>query len=215
MPHRTILCFGDSNTFGTVPMRSLSQRDRFYSASRWTGVLAGRLGPTFNVIEEGLPGRTTVHDDPIEGASRNGKTYLLPCLESHRPLAAVVMMLGTNDLKTRFSVTPTDIGWSVAALVEVIRAAEVGQDGQSPKILLVSPPPIEELGFLGGIFTGGAAKSRQLASAIAEVAASYGAGFLDAGAHIHVSPTDGIHFEADQHGKLGTAVADALELLLA
>jgi hypothetical protein len=45
--------------------------------------VAEALGSGWTLIKEGLPGRTTVHDDPIEGIHMNGKTYLQPCLASH------------------------------------------------------------------------------------------------------------------------------------
>ena len=214
MTQRTILCFGDSNTHGTAPMQSLGQRQRYPADVRWPGVLAAELGPEWKVIEEGHGGRTTVHDDPIEGAARNGRTYLLPCLESHRPLDVVVLMLGTNDLKTRFSVTPTDIAWSLARLIEIIRANAPDPTGAPAKILLVAPTPIEEVGFLGEVFAGGAAKSRHLAAAIKEVARANGTGFLDAGAHIAVSPIDGIHFDPATHQTLGKAIAAAVDALV-
>ena len=56
-------------------------------------------------------------DDPVEDY-KNGKKYLLPCLDSHKPLDLVIIMLGTNDLKSRFSVTPFDIGASMENLVK-------------------------------------------------------------------------------------------------
>ena len=64
------------------------------------------------MIEEGLNGRTTLWDDPIEGF-KNGLDYLMPCLESHKPFDLITIMLGTNDLKCRFSVSAFDIAESV------------------------------------------------------------------------------------------------------
>ena len=96
---KTILCYGDSNTWGYNPATTeRSSRDE-----RWTGILRRELDDGYLVIEEGLNGRTTVWDDPIEGY-KNGKEYLIPCLETHKPLDLVIIMLGTNDLKVRFSV---------------------------------------------------------------------------------------------------------------
>ncbi len=68
---RTLLLFGDSNTHGTMPMADLEESGRFSRDDRWAGRLA-RLLPDWEVINEGHPGRTTVHDDPVEGAHRNG-----------------------------------------------------------------------------------------------------------------------------------------------
>ncbi len=108
---KTILCYGDSNTHGFNP----ATQGRFSLSERWTGVLMRELGSDYHVIEEGLGGRTTVWDDPIM-ESRNGRDYLLPCLWSHKPLDLVIIMLGTNDLKDRFSLTPFDIAAGAGAL---------------------------------------------------------------------------------------------------
>lgn len=205
-----ILCFGDSNTYGTVPMRNATHAERFGHDTRWTGVMRKELGSAYNIIEEGLPGRTTVHDDAIEGASRNGKTYLLPCLGSHNPIDLIVLTLGTNDLKTRFSLTPEDIRRGLEALIGVIGTNPSGRNGTVPKLLIVAPAPIEEIGFLGEIFAGGADKSRKIASKYSEVAQTSGAAFLDAGSLIRVSTVDGVHFDADQHEVLGKAIAEKI-----
>ena len=63
---RTILCYGDSNTWGSDP----ETRERFPEDVRWPGVLRMRLGEEYRVMEEGLPGSTTVREDPIEGITR-------------------------------------------------------------------------------------------------------------------------------------------------
>ncbi|MEK6293897.1 MAG: SGNH/GDSL hydrolase family protein [Paraburkholderia tropica] len=207
MTPRTLLCYGDSNTHGTKPLNLPGVLERFAPADRWPGVLAETLGSGWKIVEEGLPARTTVHDDPIEGRHKNGLAYLRPCLESQLPVDVVVLMLGTNDLKTRFSVTPADIAHSVDVLLETLVACRAGLGGATPHVLLMSPVPIDEVGFLGAIFTGGAAKSRLLAPLYERVAVKHGSAFLDAGEVATVSATDGIHYEADQHHKLGRAVA--------
>ena len=94
---KTILCYGDSNTYGYDPSNGF----RYPKNVRWTGVLADLLGPEFTVIEEGCNGRTTVFDDPLEGW-KNGLDYLKPCLNSHKPIDLVILMLGSNDLKDIF-----------------------------------------------------------------------------------------------------------------
>ena len=139
---------------------------------------------------------------------------LLAVLESHRPLDLVVVMLGTNDCKLRFSVTAGDIARSVDRLCGVIHGAEVGPDGGAPRLVLVAPPPLVETGCLADMFSGGAAKSAALGPLIAEVARARGAGFVDAGAHIAVSPLDGVHFDAAAHAGLGAALAQAAAALL-
>jgi lysophospholipase L1-like esterase len=178
-------------------------------ATRWTAQLAALL-PGWYVIEEGHPGRTTVHDDPVEGAHRNGLTVLPALLESHRPIDVVLVMLGTNDLKQRFSVNVTDIALSLERLVHVIRASGCGPGGAAPAVLLAAPPPIIEVDSLGAIFAGGAEKSLALGARIAQSARRLGVPFVDAGALIAVSPIDGIHYDAAAQAVLAGAFARAI-----
>ena len=179
---RTVMCFGDSNTHGTLPVPALGQGSRMAKADRWTTHFAAAL-PGWDVIAEGQPGRTTVHDDPIEGAHRNGLTVLPALLETHAPLDVVIIMLGTNDLKPRFGVPAVDIALGLERLVGVIRAAS-----PATRILLVAPPPIMEVGCLAEMFGGGAAVSLRLTDAIAAAATRAGVAFFDAGPHLTVSP---------------------------
>ena len=206
---RTILCYGDSNTHGTMPMPDLGAMGRYSRDVRWPGQLAALL-PGWQVIEEGLPGRTTVHDDPIEGAHRNGLAVLPAVLESHRPIDAVILMLGTNDLKQRFSVTALDIALSLERLVLAVRASGCGPGGTAPGVILVAPPPILEVHVLGVMFAGGAAKSLDLAPRIAAVARGLGVPFIDAGALIGVSEVDGIHYDEPAMAALAQAFAGAV-----
>ncbi len=209
---RTILCYGDSNTFGTAPMAHLEDDRRFTHGERWTSVMRAELGADWWVVEEGLPGRTTVLDDPIEGIYKNGLTYLTPCLESHRPVDIVTIALGTNDLKARFGMPAGDIAAGAGILVETVAKA-LAAFGQSAKVLLIAPPPILEAGCLADMFAGGAVKSQALGRHYKAVAARLGAGFLDAGSVIGSSKIDGIHFDLPEHRKLGHAVASAVKQL--
>jgi len=182
---------------------------RYGRDDRWAGRMA-RLLPDWELIAEGHPGRTTVHDDPIEGAHRNGLAVLPALLESHAPVDVVLVMLGTNDLKERFSVNAGDIALSLERLVRVIRGSGAGPDGAAPGVLLVAPPPVEEVGCLAPMFAGGAAKSRALAVEVQAAAARAGVSFLDAGTVVKVSPIDGIHYDAEANPTLATAFADAI-----
>jgi lysophospholipase L1-like esterase len=211
MSERVVLAYGDSNTHGTMPMETLESMGRFGPAERWPGVLAAALGGGWRVVEEGLPGRTTVYPDPVSGVHKNGLAFLPGILESHRPLDFVVLMLGTNDLKQRFAAPAIEIGESVSQLVHFTRHSYTGPAQAQPRILLVAPPPVLETGCLAEIFAGGAEKSKRLGKVYGAVAARHGCGFLDAGEVIGSSPLDGVHFDASEHEKLGKAVAAALK----
>ncbi len=204
----SVLCFGDSNTYGTAPLRWLGDAQRYPRSVRWTGHLQRALGAGVEVIEEGHPGRTSVHDDVVEGEHRNGKRVLPAILESHAPVDLAVVMLGTNDFKTRYAVTPMDVAMSVEKLASMILDAGVA------KLLLIAPPPVVEVGCLAGMYFGAAEKSQRFAAALAQAAERRGVGFLDAGRLIESSPLDGVHFEAAAHTKLGTAIAAVVSDML-
>jgi lysophospholipase L1-like esterase len=206
---KTILCYGDSNTWGWDP----AGKGRFGSTKRWPGVLRQELGEGFVVIEEGLNGRTTIWDDPIY-PYRNGKHYFVPCLESHAPLDLVVIMLGTNDLKRRFDLSAFDIAEAAGILVGLALASGAGPGGAAPKTLLVAPPPVGRLSEYAEMFEGAEAKSRRLGASYRAVAGWSGCPFLDAGEVIASSDVDGIHFEVAEHRTLGRAVADRVREIL-
>ncbi len=212
---KTILCYGDSNTWGRKPIATMGAIERFDPDTRWTGVLGQQLGAGFQVIEEGLNSRTTVHDDPIDGAHKNGKSYLFPCLESHAPLDLVIIMLGTNDLKRQFSHSAFNVARGIKSLLETVAAVAPKNCGVKPQTLVISPPPFARLSVLADMFEGGTETSRQLATQIRPIAELSGSHFLDAGEIIKMSDIDGIHFDADQHQMLGAAVADRVRQILA
>jgi lysophospholipase L1-like esterase len=142
------------------------------------------------------------------GPKRNGRLYLLPCLESHAPINLLIMMLGTNDLKARFAVTPYDIGESIGALIEIAQQSRCGLNGNCPDILIMAPPPLGKLTEWAETFQGGVEKSKRLAEYYESVASAYGCLFLDTSTVIQSSKLDGLHYDPEDHQKLGLAVAD-------
>ena len=207
---KTVLCYGDSNTWGADPETG----ERFAPDVRWPGVLARELGDGFRVIEEGLNGRTTVRDDPIEGVHKNGRTYLRACLESHKPIDLIAIMLGTNDLKERFGASASDIAQGAASLAEMALTGGCGPEDGALVVLLISPPPVGRLTYLAEMFEGSEVKSRKFSGHYQHFAEQYGCAFLDAGGIISSSDVDGIHLEADEHRKLGGAVAERVGEML-
>jgi len=214
---KTVLCFGDSNTWGYDP----ASGQRLPAEQRWTGVLQAELGHDYCVIAEGQNGRTTVWDDPIEGTrfapgghGKNGARYLLPCLESHHPVDLVVLALGVNDLKARFSLPAEDIARACGQLIDMVRACPFGPGGGAPEVLLLAPAPVGKLTAFATMFAGAQEKSRLMGRYYRAQAEERGCGFLDAGEIITTSDVDGIHFEAPEHAKLGKAVAEAVRLMM-
>ena len=108
MENIRILCYGDSNTWGYI---SGTDHQRYGNNERWTKILTSLLGDKFEIIEEGLNSRTLTSNDTRPGKEcKNGYEYLLPCLDTHDPIDLVVLMLGTNELKSAYNKTAKEIG---------------------------------------------------------------------------------------------------------
>lgn len=209
---RSVLCYGDSNTYGQTTANTPD--DRYGPLQRWPGILRQELGPEWLVIEEGLSGRTTCSDDPIEGAEKNGRTYLRPCIMSHKPLDLVILMLGTNDLKIRFNKPASEIAMGMGALVQDIKSMPAGRNGKTPEIMLISPPPIlENLKEWESVFAGGREKSLQLAGEYERIADQVEAHFFDAGSVVSSSTGDGFHLDVEAHARLGKAIAEEIQAI--
>ncbi|WP_417524573.1 SGNH/GDSL hydrolase family protein [Marinovum sp.] len=207
---RSILTFGDSNTHGTQPIVTLGEMRRFGSDIRWPRVMARALGPGWELVEEGLPGRTTQDADPVMGAHMNGQEGLKIALASHGPLDLLTIMLGTNDLKHRFAPTPERITAGLAGLLDIALHRDMAARHPGLRVLVICPPPVREVSPLRGDFHGAEAHGPALAEAYRALAAARGVGFFDAGSVIEVSETDGVHFEAPAHQALGAAVAEVV-----
>ena len=110
-----ILCFGDSNTWGYKPDKS----GRYDENTRWTGLLQKKLGSGYHIIEEGLCGRTTVFQDELR-EGRRGLDLIGVTVEMHNPIDLMIIMLGTNDCKTRYRASASVIA---KGLDQVIRKA--------------------------------------------------------------------------------------------
>ena len=207
-----VMCFGDSNTYGTPPMVQVGQHARLDAQTRWPRVMAAQAG--VDLIEEGLPGHTTMFDDPIMGAHMNGQLGLKIALESHGPLDALILMLGTNDVQTRFTCAPAQVQSGMASLLDLAQHHAVQDRHGGFQILVIAPPPVLEQGPFKHSFVGGAERSNALARLYGDLARARDVHFMDAGAHIAVSPVDGVHFDASGHLALGAAVAEKVRAML-
>lgn len=207
-----ILCLGDSNTHGycTDPADSADGAlGRFNEDERWTCLLQQRLGEEYLVIEEGLSGRTTVFQDPTEEGMA-AIDYLFPCMKSHKPIALLIIMLGTNDTKERFGANPHTIGLGMERLVQKAKATHYWQ-GQ-PNILVVSPAPIgPELELVDpdtDMGKGCSQKSFRLAEEFRLVAQRNGVHFLDAAQLGAVcNKIDFMHLTREGHRNLAEGLA--------
>jgi len=193
----------------------LASIERYTDDERWAGVMQAILGSEYKVIPEGLNGRTTVWDDPIE-EFRCGKHHLIPLLDTHDPLDLVIIFMGSNDFKSRYALTAEDVAFGVNQLiVKTMDHVSCFKDGE-PKILLITPPPTGPLAgsIFEYMFKGSEETSKHLAKHFATVAGWYGIPVIDAGQYVASSQHDGIHLDLDAHQKLGEVVAEEVKSIL-
>lgn len=203
---KRIVCFGDSNTWGYDALTD----GRFSEEDRWTARLGQILGDAYTVIEEGLCGRTTVFEDPLnEGL--NGLIYLPPCLMSHSPVDLLIIMLGTNDCKERFSATPGNIAYGMKRLI--LKAKQTRAWAGQPNILIIAPAPIEkecEQSLVAGEMGICSEKSRKLSEEYKTCAMEMGCGYFDAGTVVKMNRIDYMHFDAQSHHDLADRLYDVV-----
>ena len=210
---KTILCYGDSNTWGCEPVTFR----RYDWNTRWPGIAQRELGPDFHVVENALNGRTTVFEDPIE-EGRCGKIGFTTVLETCAPLDLVILMLGCNDCKDRFMKSAWDIAWGMELLVQYVRRAACGVNGASPEILIV--PPVElgtkwDQHIHGTVFNMRSTEiSRQLPETYKYIAERCGCHFFDPNPYA-TAGADCVHISPEDHKKLGLAIAAEVRKILA
>ncbi len=217
-----VLCFGDSNTYGTcrrVPgVEGTSTPDpdyvRLNADRRWPGVLQRILGTGYEVIEEGLNGRTTDLDEPGR-PGLDGRSYFVPCLLSHRPLDVVVVMLGGNDLKPGFGRTPGEIAEALGRYVDDVAAYATDGDGGVPVTVLVGPTHVDDTAPEYHDLVGDnpdaqyASRSRQLTEDLHRVARERGVTYASA-AEVTQPGDDGIHLDMASHSRLAELLATTI-----
>jgi len=208
---KNILCFGDSNTWGYDP----ATQTRFSKDIRWTGVLQQLLGSKYNVIEEGLNGRTTnVNEKQDHGLGyfrpfRSAMDLLSVLIETNSPLDLIIVMLGTNDLKTNFNQSSEMIAKNMRLVCESI----IDNDYfQSKSIILVSPTHInEESPNLLDSFVGTTQASQSFSNSYRKISDDLDLYFLDASESVKTNKIDGLHWDAMQHSDFANSLFNKIK----
>ena len=225
---KTIVCYGDSNTWGFIPVAGEAEPEevsaRFPYGVRWPGALSRLLengpgsgsekdsekGPGgYLVVEEGLNGRTTAFNDML-GKYRNGAKYIGVCLATNKPIDLLIIMLGSNDTKNYLRQTAASITRGVERLVTIAFASGCGPGGGPPEILIISPARLQD-----AIMTSrmrlefdqvSVQKSQELAGQYFNLARRYGCYYMNASVYAEASQTDGLHLDKKNHIKLAKAI---------
>lgn len=204
----TVLCYGDSNTYGYDP-----HGGRYSADVRWPKRLAKLLGEEYEVISEGLNGRTTTYDRE-DGIFKNGLPYLTPCLLTHMPIDWLIFMLGTNDCNAELHLSTEDIARGMDKLLNVSRLVCLETQGFVPKTVLVVPaailPDVEGTPFEDQLDEAAIRKSREIAPYYAALAEKYGCIFLDGTDELEVSAVDCEHLTEAGHARLAQLLCEII-----
>ena len=210
---KRILCYGDSNTYGYIPTGG-----RYDAHTRWPMRMGELLGEGWAVVEEGFNGRTCVMDDPTEGGFKSGVALMPPILMSHNPLDAVLIMLGTNDTKRRFGLTPMTIGQGMMQLARTAKQFAVNEAGKGARVVIVAPPLIldnlMQTRHAECFGEQAIAVSKGLSREYRRISKLMRCDFFDAGPYAEVSSLDAVHMTAEGHLKLAEAMAAYMKKLL-
>ena len=197
---KSVLIFGDSNTWGLIP--GSDPAERYPQDVRWAGRLQSRC-PDVRFSEDGVCGRTIAHEDAVR-PNRNGLVALRTRLKTEPTPDAAIVMLGTNDCKACYTLSAPQIAEDMRALLRVLESYVPAN-----RILLIAPP------LLGADvwksekdpeFDQNSVRTcRALTEGYRKIAGEHGTAFLAAADHVTVSAVDDEHLDADGHRKLSDA----------
>ena len=205
----TVLCFGDSNTFGYNPRTG----GRYPSYFRYPSILARFLGEDYTVVDEGLNGRTTAF--PRNGFEWLSGLYAIrPVLAGHYPVDTLVLMLGTNDCAVSLALSAEEIARGMEELIRASQEVLLEKQGTLPRIILVCPPHIEESVWKGPFAEEMDRKSLEASAALPglyeELARKTGCEFLNLDGVIRFSELDSEHLRPFDNYRLAGMLAERI-----
>lgn len=180
---RTILCYGDSNTYGFDP-RGFGG-GRYPADTRWTGILDSL--PEWHIINEGENGRS-LPKTPLE-------FHLLEQMMLQAQPDGVCIMLGTNDLLC---------GSTARTAAGHLRKLLSCFDQTSRKLLL-APPVLQAGDWVTE--PSWIRESIQYAACCHAEAKAYGFSFADTSTWEIALAFDGVHFTEEGHRRFAVQAA--------
>ena len=210
-----ILAYGDSNTWGEIPLSGEQHSEN----DIWTYQLQKMLGDNYLVINEGLPGRTATDISNISKKlerdyAQNGFIHFARILESHLPLQLLIIFLGTNDLKNRFNRTSSEISKGIEALIKEARRICLEQNIDFPEIIILSPPIVKESKVKPPYQMEGAEKrSREFFKYYSQVAKRNNCLIIDLSKFLESSDLDGMHLDREAHQQIAEHLSELILIL--
>lgn len=181
---RSLICLGDSNTWGYDPRSALGTR--YMLNKRWTGILKSKLG--INIIDMGSNGRMI----PKPGYSTE---VVLRVIKQHVKEGENIplwIMLGTNDILKDPDTTAEDVNEALKTFVQNIQNSGVPVD-----IRIIAPVPMKQ-----GTWADKkryVVESEMLPKLYKKTAEELGVNFSDASQFGVQLDYDGVHFSEQGH----------------
>ena len=179
----TIICYGDSNTYGYDPCTLMG--DQYPEQNRWIGILESET--EWKIENHGICGRCIPH---------TGSQIRFACeqLKDWQDKDAPVwmwIMLGTNDLLQEQQFTAKDTAQRMETFLKKLMAEPAVSSGKIT-LYLIAPARMEYGAWVDEerLYQ----ESRQLGEEYKKVAERLGIGFTDAGKWDIPVVYDGVHF---------------------
>lgn len=186
---KTILCYGDSNTFGFNPENG----KRFDENSRWSGILKSEL-KKFEIIEQGLNNRTAIVENfnAIEyDASRH-----LPKILDVLNIDILLLAIGANDYQFQYSIDEFSFEIEYKKIIHFAKLKNIE--------VVIIPPPIIGDEILNSWFSSlfnekSVEKSKKFNFIYKKIAQELNCKFFDFNDFIKPSNIDGLHYTKESH----------------
>lgn len=198
----TIICYGDSNTYGYDPC--VMAGDRYPKEDRWTEILERETD--WKIEDHGICGRCIPH---------TGSQIRFACeqLRDWQDMDAPVqlwIMLGTNDLLQERQFTAEDTAQRMEDFLKKIMAEPAVSDGKIT-LRLIAPARMEYGAWVDEerLYL----ESRRLGEAYRKVAERMGTDFTDAGKWEIPVVYDGVHFSEKGHHIFAQKIQEELTWL--
>lgn len=196
----TIVCFGDSNTFGFNPQNG----SRYSATQRWSGILKEKLKNHFNVIEAGCNNRTCYSVNQ-ESEELTGFKSLPKYINEQTKY--LILAVGLNDLQKFYTSSNDEIQNGITNLINISKNIN-----PEIEIIIFAPSRINKNilnSYFSLLFNKDAIEKSIIMNKIyKEVAKENDYFCLDLDEIVNTSEIDGLHYLEADHEKIAETIFD-------
>lgn len=199
---KTIICYGDSNTFGYNPANSKKFDDGIY----WTSVLQAKLGNDYKIINEGVCDRMGFVDNP-KGFEYSARLHFPKFIEEVSNFDIFILWLGTNDLQFQNNISLEVIENGLRNLINLSKV--------KAKSIILIPPVLLDERVLTGTFNfqfnkTSIIRSKEAQSIYEQIARDENLIYFDLNKFVKPCDIDGLHYDKNGHKIIGECLADCI-----